>query len=152
MDRIREKAYAKLNLSLDVLGRRPDGFHDMRMVMQSARLCDDVTVELTDGAMSAQTDKPYIPGDDRNVAVKAARAFFAAAGIAHRGALIVIQKRVPVCAGLGGGSSDAAAVLRALNRHYGDPLSILALAELGAQVGSDVPFCVLCGTAMAEGR
>ncbi len=152
MDRIREKAYAKLNLSLDVLGRRPDGFHDMRMVMQSARLCDDVTVELTDGAMSAQTDKPYIPGDDRNVAVKAARAFFAAAGIAHRGALIVIQKRVPVCAGLGGGSSDAAAVLRALNVLTGAGFTGAELEKIAAGVGSDVAFCVQGGTQLAEGR
>lgn len=152
MEQIKEKAYAKLNLSLDVLGKRPDGFHDMRMVMQSARLCDDVTVELTDGAFRAETDKPYIPSDERNVAVKAAQAFFAAAGIEGRGALIRIIKRVPVCAGLGGGSSDAAAVLRALNVLTGAGLTRAELEAIASGVGSDVAFCVRGGTQLAEGR
>lgn len=152
MDRISERAYAKLNLSLDVLCRRPDGFHDLRMVMQSALLCDDLTVELTDGPSRAETDKPYIPCDERNVAVKAAQAFFAAAGIAGRGALIRIVKRVPVCAGLGGGSSDAAAVLRALNALTGAGMTGAELEAVAAGVGSDVSFCVRGGTQLAESR
>lgn len=147
-----EQAYVKLNLSLDVLGKRDDGYHDLRMVMQSAELCDDVTVELTDGPTSAETDRPYIPGDERNVAVKAALAFFAAAGVTDRGARISIRKRVPVCAGLGGGSSDAAAVLRALNRLYGNRFTAEELERIGFSVGSDVPFCVRGGTVLAQGR
>ncbi|HBD85973.1 MAG TPA: 4-(cytidine 5'-diphospho)-2-C-methyl-D-erythritol kinase [Clostridiales bacterium] len=147
-----EKAYAKLNLSLDVLGKRPDGFHDLRMVMQSAALCDDVHVTLTNGGFSAETDRDYIPCDDRNSALKAAKAFFAAAGIRDGGAAIRIKKRIPVCAGLGGGSSDAAAVLRALNRLTGAGLSARQLEAVAEGVGSDVPFCVSGGTALAQGR
>lgn len=147
-----EKAYAKLNLSLDVLGRRPDGFHNLRMVMQSVALCDDIYVEPAEGVFSAATNRPYIPCDDRNEAVKAARAFFAAAGLSGAGAFIRINKRIPVCAGLGGGSSDAAAVLRALNRITGAGFSARELEEIAAGVGSDVPFCVSGGTVLAEGR
>lgn len=147
-----EKAYAKLNLSLDVLGKRPDGFHDLRMVLQSVELCDDLFVELTDGEFSAATNRPYIPCDDRNVAVKAARAFFEALGIGGVGAFIRIKKHVPVCAGLGGGSSDAAAVLRALNRLTMAGFSADALRDIAKGVGSDVPFCVTGGTVLGEGR
>lgn len=147
-----EKACAKLNLSLDVLGRRTDGFHDLRMVMQSAALCDDVTVALTPGDFTAESNRAYLPCDDRNIAVKAARAFFAAAELTDVGARVRIEKRIPVCAGLGGGSSDAAAVLRALNRLTGANLSAQALRRIAAEVGSDVPFCVTGGTCLAEGR
>lgn len=147
------RARAKLNLSLDVLAKRPDGFHDMLMVMQSAELCDDVNVELTgDGRVFVATDLPYIPSDERNVAFKAAHAFFAAADMSESGASIRITKRIPVCAGLGGGSSDAAAVLCALNELAGNPLTAGALRRIAAHVGSDVPFCVEGGTALAEGR
>ena len=153
MKTVHEKAYAKLNISLDVGKRREDGFHEMTMVMQSISLADAVAVTLNDsGKVRARTSLPFIPGDERNLAVKAALCYLEAIGRQGQGALIEIQKAVPVGAGMGGGSSDAAAVLRALNRHFGAPLSILALAELGAKVGSDVPFCVLCGTAMVEGR
>ncbi len=147
-----EYARAKLNLSLDVLGKRDDGFHELRMVMQSALLCDDVYVELSSEPTSARSNRPYIPCDERNSAVKAAAAFFAAAGIEGVGARITIQKRLPVCAGLGGGSSDAAAVLRALNRLTGAGIDADALRAVAAAVGSDVPFCVEGGTALAEGR
>lgn len=147
-----EKAYAKLNLSLDVLGQRGDGFHDLCMVMQSAALCDDVTVTLTPGAFSAESNRAYLPCDDRNVAVKAVRAFFTAAGLPGAGAHVRIEKRIPVCAGLGGGSSDAAAVLRALNRLTGAVLPAETLRRAAAEVGSDVPFCVAGGTCLAEGR
>ena len=147
-----EPAWAKLNLSLDVLGARPDGFHDLRMVMQSVDLHDDVTVTLDDtGTCRAETNRSYLPCGADNVAVRAAQVFLARAGLTC-GVHIRLHKRIPVCAGLGGGSSDAAAVLRALNRWKDYPLSVYALCELGAQIGSDVPFCVLCGTALAEGR
>ena len=147
-----EAAWAKLNLSLDVLGARSDGFHDLRMVMQSVDLHDDVTVTLDDtGVCRAETNRSYLPCGADNVAVRAAQVFLSRAGLTC-GVHIRLHKRIPVCAGLGGGSSDAAAVLRALNRWKDYPLSVYALCELGAQIGSDVPFCVLCGTALAEGR
>ena len=146
------RARAKLNLSLDVLARRPDGFHDLRMVMQAAALADEVHVELREpGFFRAETNRSYIPTDERNIAVKAAKAYFEAAGI-DSGAYIKITKRIPVCAGMAGGSSDAAAVLRALNRRAGEPFSPRELAKIGERVGSDVPYCVLGGTALAEGR
>ena len=148
-----EKAYAKLNISLDVTERRDDGYHDMLMVMQTVSLCDEITVTLDgSGRVRARSSLRFIPGDERNLAVKAALCFLEETGHAGQGMLIEINKRIPVGAGMGGGSSDAAAVLRALNRWRDYPLSVYALCELGAQIGSDVPFCVLCGTALAEGR
>ena len=112
----REAAWAKLNLSLDVLGTRPDGFHDLRMIMQSVDLHDDVTVTLDDtGTCRAETNRSYLPCGADNVAVRAAQVFLERAGLGC-GVHIRLHKRIPVCAGLGGGSSDAAAVLRALNR------------------------------------
>lgn len=146
------KARAKLNLSLDVLAKRPDGFHDMRMVMQSAALCDDVRVELRHpGFFLADTNRSYIPRDERNVAIKAAKTFFEATGT-NSGVYINITKRIPVCAGLGGGSSDAAAVLRALNILLNTGLDAAGLESIAAKVGSDVAFCVAGGTVLAEGR
>ena len=148
-----EGAYAKVNLTLDVLGKREDGYHDLKSVMQTLSIRDDIEIDVGTG-------KPWklfcsmegIPTDERNLAWKAAKVYCDALNKDPNGLEIRITKRIPVEAGLGGGSADAAAVLRALNEHYGNPLSILALAELGAQVGSDVPFCVVCGTAMVEGK
>ncbi|MBP8640996.1 MAG: 4-(cytidine 5'-diphospho)-2-C-methyl-D-erythritol kinase [Oscillospiraceae bacterium] len=148
-----EKAYAKLNISLDVLSKRPDGYHDMRMIMQTVSLCDDVTVTLrNDSNIKVSTNLRYLPCDDRNIAAKAAKAFFAHIGRTDIGADIEIIKRIPVCAGMGGGSSDGAAVLRALNTLMGKPLSRFALEEMGASLGSDIPFCVGGGTVLAEGK
>lgn len=146
------RAYAKLNLTLDVLGRREDGYHDLCMVMQSVDLCD--RLELTprpDGRITAHTNLSFLPNDDRNLAAMAARQFFAHCGQAG-GLDVEIEKRIPVCAGLAGGSSDAAAVLRGLNELTGVGLTREELAGIGAQVGSDVPYCVMGGTALAEGR
>ncbi len=148
-----EGAFAKINLTLDVLGKRPDGYHDLKSVMQTISIRDDVELVLDTGKpWSLECSWEGIPTDERNLAWKAAKVFFEATGKDPNGLTIRITKRIPMQAGLGGGSADAAAVLRALNRHYGAPFSILALAELGAAVGSDVPFCTLCGTAMVEGR
>ena len=136
MTTLYEAAYAKVNLTLDVLGKREDGYHDLQSVMQTISLRDDIEIDIGTG-------KPW-------------KLLCSVEGIPcekdPKGLEIRILKRIPSQAGLGGGSADAAAVLRALNRHYGEPLSIFALAELGAEVGSDVPFCVLTGTAMVEGR
>ena len=150
-----EGAYAKLNLTLDVLAKREDGYHDIKSVMQAISLRDDIEIDIGTGTgkpWNILCDKDHIPTDESNLAWKAAKLFFETIGKDPDGVEIRITKRIPVEAGLGGGSADAAAVLRALNRHYDMPLSLPALAELGAQVGSDVPFCVLCGTAMVEGR
>ena len=148
-----EGAFAKINLTLDVLGKREDGYHDLKSVMQTISIRDDIEIDLDTGKpWVLHCDKEGIPTDERNLAWKAAKVYLDALGKDPNGLEIRITKRIPSEAGLGGGSADAAAVLRALNKHYGEPLSILALAELGAKVGSDVPFCTLCGTAMVEGR
>ena len=153
MTTLYEGAFAKLNLTLDVLGKRPDGYHDIKSVMQTISIRDDVEIDVGTGkSWTLECTQEGIPTDEKNLAWKAAKVYCDAMQKDPEGIAIRITKRIPSGAGMGGGSADAAAVLRALNRHYGDPLSILALAELGAQVGSDVPFCVLGGTAMAEGR
>ena len=152
MTTLHEKAWAKLNISLDVAERRTDGYHDMTMVMQTVSLCDEVHISFSEsGRVQAKSNLSFIPGDERNLAVRAALCYLRAAGKEGQGMLITLDKKVPVGAGMGGGSSDAAAVLRALNRHFG-ALSPTALEELSASVGSDVPFCVRCGTALATGR
>lgn len=148
-----EGAYAKLNLTLDVLDTRPDGYHNIKSIMQSVSIRDDIEIDIDTGKdWVLSCDKEGIPTDCSNLAWKAARVFFDAIKIDPNGIAIRITKRIPMEAGLAGGSADAAAVLRALNNHYDHPFSILALAELGASIGSDVPFCVVCGTVMAEGR
>ena len=153
MTTLYEGAFAKINLTLDVLGKRPDGYHDIKSVMQTISVRDDIEIDVGTGKpWKLLCDKGHIPTDDRNLAWKAAKLFFDTTGIDPDGIEIRITKRIPSEAGLGGGSADAAAVLRALNRHYGAPFSLPALAELGGQIGSDVPFCTLCGTAVAEGR
>ncbi len=153
MTTLYEGAYAKLNLTLDVLGKRPDGYHDIKSIMQTISLRDDIEIDVGTGKPWALLcDKENIPTDETNLAWKAARLFFDTTGKDPGGLEIRIVKRIPSQAGLGGGSADAAAVLRALNRHYGAPFSLPALAELGGSIGSDIPFCVLCGTAVAEGR
>lgn len=148
-----EPAYAKLNLTLDVVGLRADGYHDLQSVMQTVALCDDIRLDVGTGKdWELLCSDPDIPTDHRNLAWKAARVFFDETGIDPQGLTISIEKRIPSQAGMGGGSSDAAAVLRALNRHYGNFFTQMDLADLGARIGSDVPFCVIGGTVMCEGR
>jgi len=150
---LQTEALAKLNLTLDVLGRRPDGYHDMRMVMQSITLKDTLTLtQRQDDLLTVSTDREFLPNGDKNLAAVAARCFWTAWGKPHGGLDIAIEKHIPVCAGMAGGSSDGAAVLRALNQLHGAPFSPLELARVGERVGSDVPYCVLGGTALAEGR
>lgn len=152
MDAITLSAYAKINLTLDVTGRRPDGYHTVRMVMQSVGLHDDVTVTRTGtGGVTLACDKPFVPTDGRNLAVRAAEHFFACTGLACDGLHIALKKRIPVAAGLAGGSTDAAAVLRALDTLYGAGLSTDALCGMGLALGADVPYCLVGGTMLAEG-
>ena len=150
---ITEKAYAKLNISLDVTARRPDGYHDMLMLMQTISICDELTIQPErDGLVHAVTSLPYVPGDKRNLAVRAALKFLELVDDGERGMKISLRKSIPVGAGMAGGSADAAAVLRALNRAYGEPFSARELCAAGEEVGSDVAFCLLGGTALASGR
>ncbi len=147
-------AHAKLNLTLDILRRRPDGYHDLRMVMQSIALHDVVTVrtETGSGEITVRTDREDLPGGPDNIAWKAARAFYDAVGQESSGTEIVLEKHIPMQAGMAGGSADGAAVLLALRSLYAPEMPQEELEQIGLQVGSDVPFCVRGGTALAEGR
>ena len=150
---LREKAYAKLNLTLDILGKREDGYHDLESVMQQITLCDEIEIDIETGEdWKLECDWEEVPTDSSNLAWKAAGVFYKSIGKDPQGVTIRILKRIPMQAGLAGGSADAAAVLRALNVHEQMPYTVEELAQLGAKIGSDVPFCVLGGTALAKGR
>lgn len=149
-------APAKINLSLDILSKRPDGYHDVAMVMQSVSLYDTVTVsdEVDDsfeGDVLVTCDVEGIPTDGRNIVCKAASAFFRYASIASKKIAVDIQKKIPCEAGLAGGSTDAAAVIMALNRIFDAKLTMEQMCEIGALCGADVPFCILGGTRLAKG-
>ena len=146
-------AYAKLNLSLDVLDKRPDGYHEMKMVMQTVTLRDRIALETGTGRpLEMRSNLGFLPADEHNLAAAAALALCRETGTDPGGLSIKLDKTIPVCAGMAGGSADAAAVLRGLNEVLGLGLSQTRLEEIGALVGSDVPYCVGGGTALAEGR
>ncbi len=146
-------AYAKINLTLDILGRRPDGYHDLVMVMQSIGLFDEVTVKLIENTeIKVKSSSALLIDDQSNTAYKAAKQFFFYAGIADKGADIEITKKIPMEAGMAGGSADAAAVIIALNKLCGTEYSDETLCEIGVKVGADVPFCIVGGTMLAEGK
>ena len=144
------KARAKVNLALDVLGKRPDGYHNLRMVMQAINLYDRVRVGLVDRGIQLRCNDKSLPLDENNLAYRAAMLLKDRFQISQ-GAVIFIQKNIPVAAGLAGGSSDGAAVLKALNELWDIGLSREELMELGLALGADVPYCILGGTALAEG-
>jgi len=147
------QAYGKINLSLDVIRKLPNGYHDLRMVMETVALHDDVHITVSEGdGISMQTNLPFLPSDTRNIAAKAAAFFFEKLALPKRHVTIRIHKRIPVAAGMAGGSANAAAVLRGLNTLMETKLSISALMELGGELGSDVPYCIIGGTRLAEGR
>lgn len=149
---ISEKARAKINLTLDVLYKRPDGYHEVEMIMQTVDLSDHVTFEEREqDHISITCTVPYIPVDNRNLVYKAVDLMKTRFGI-RKGIHIHLEKNIPVAAGLAGGSSDAAAALRGVNRLWNLGLTMDELAELGGEIGSDVPFCVYGGTAIARGR
>ena len=145
-------APAKINLALDILGTRPDGYHDMRMVMQTISLCDTVTVEETAAGFELQTDGDFIPAGKKTLEQWAAEAFFEAIGQPMPGLRVTLEKVTPAYAGLGGGSADVAALLRILRDTYAPGLPAEGLERIGFTVGSDMPFCVRGGTALSEGR
>ena len=147
----RQKALAKINLTLDIVGKREDGYHELETIMHTVSLHDKVTLLPGEGGVGLWCNLPYVPRDSRNIAYKAALAFFQETG--KKGAVhIKLQKRIPVGAGMAGGSTDAAAVLRLLNRAYGYPLTKKKLQELALTLGADVPFCLETGCRLARGR
>ena len=145
-------APAKVNLALDILGARSDGYHDMKMVMQTISLCDTVSVEETAAGFELRTDGDFIPAGKKTLEQRAAEAFFEAAGLPMPGLRVTLEKVTPAYAGLGGGSADVAALLRILRDNYAPEMSTEELERIGFTVGSDMPFCVRGGTALAEGR
>ena len=153
MDSIAEKAFAKLNLSLDVVGKRDDGFHDMEMVFQLISLKDDITIRIERGeGIRVSSSLRYLPAGRDNIAYRCAERFLADSGLSGWKIDIHLDKNIPVGSGLGGGSADGAAVLRGLNRYFGGPLSEDALRQAADSVGSDIPFCLTGGTALARGK
>ncbi len=148
-----EPAYAKLNLTLDILGKREDGYHELNMVMQSIDLTDTVTItEKDEHGLSLSCNVPYLPCDESNIAAKAVRRFFESIGKEAPGLCIHLDKVIPTCAGMAGGSSDGAAVLRILRALYANDIPRDKLESIGALVGSDVPYCIRGGTVLAQGR
>lgn len=148
-----EQAPAKLNLTLDVGAKHPDGYHDVTSVMTSAALCDTVTVEsdLGEGIRVTCSD-PALACDETNLAYRAAYLFFSHFGIPCDGVHIHLDKQIPMQAGLGGGSSDAAAVLRGLRRLYAPDMAIRELERISIRLGSDVPYCICNATTLVQGR
>ena len=151
MDRLSLRAKAKINLTLDVLGKRPDGYHDLRMIMQDVSLSDRILLQKTSKyPIKLACSLPWLPTDNRNLAYRAADYLQKAFGLTE-GLLIVLEKRIPVSAGLGGGSSDCAAVLKGMNRLFRLGMNKEELARIGKIFGADVPYCLSGGTMLAEG-
>ena len=152
---VKEYAYAKINLYLDVLSKREDGFHEIKTIMHTVSLADELTVSLSPAERTririTVIGQSKLPTDSRNLAVKAAELFLATTLISAE-VNIKLIKRIPVAAGLAGGSTNAAAVLRALNKAFKRPLTEKRLLEIAAELGSDVPYCLLGGTALCFGR
>jgi len=146
---VKENAYAKLNLCLEIGGILPNGYHELKSVMQSVSLHDVVSVSESDG-ITVSCSSPRVPGGEKNLVFKAAVAFFETARLTG-GAHIHIEKHIPASSGLGGGSTDAAAALRALNRLYGEALSAPQMEQILASLGADAPFCLRGGCAFASG-
>ena len=151
MDTIRLKARAKINLGLDVVRRREDGYHEVRMVMQMLRLYDQIDIEKTqEPGITVKSNLSFLPTDERNIAYKAARVMIEQFHL-EQGVQIRIEKHIPVAAGMAGGSTDCAAVLYGMNKLFGLRLSQKKLREIGVKLGADVPYCLMRQTALSEG-
>ena len=151
MDTLTRKAYAKINLGLDVLRRREDGYHEVKMIMQTVDIYDVLTfVKAPAGVFHLSVDSAQIPDDDNNLVLKAARLLFATAGI-DAGVEVTLQKNIPVAAGMAGGSTDAAATLIGLNALYDLRFTTEQLQEIGVKLGADIPYCIMGGTALSQG-
>ena len=151
MDKMELKALGKINLGLDVLGRRENGYHDVRMVMQTLYLYDQITIEKTEKpGIELSTNLFYLPVNENNLAYRAADLLMQKFGV-EEGVKITLEKHIPVAAGMAGGSSNAAAVLYGINRMFSLGLSQEELMERGVKLGADVPYCIMRGTVLAEG-
>ena len=151
MDEYKIKAYGKINLGLDVTGIRSDGYHEVRMIMQTVGLYDDLIISRRqDDLITMKSNLQYLPVDDNNLCIKAARLMIREFALAQ-GYHIHLHKRIPVAAGMAGGSTDAAAVMKAINKMEHLNVSLLQLMHLGLELGADVPYCLMQGTALAEG-
>ncbi len=151
MNSIILKGRAKINLTLDVVGKRENGYHDLEMIMQTVNLYDTIYIRKTKvPGVRLKSNYSWLPTNEKNIAYRAAELFFEESGI-HGGVAIEITKRIPVAAGLAGGSTDAAATLVGLNRLYETGYSKEKLMEMGLKLGADVPFCIARGTMLAEG-
>lgn len=147
---MREKAYAKINISLDVVGKREDNYHLLKMIMQTIDVYDEVEVKKANTGINLRCNKRFVPNDERNIAFKAAKLIMETYDI-KSGVYINIKKNIPVSAGLAGGSTDGAAVLRIMNKLFELNLKFEELRELGLKLGADVPYCIEGGTALCQG-
>ncbi|MBO5472501.1 MAG: 4-(cytidine 5'-diphospho)-2-C-methyl-D-erythritol kinase [Lachnospiraceae bacterium] len=151
MNQTTQKAYAKINLGLDVLRRREDGYHEVKMIMQTVDICDDLVFQRTARpGIRIETDNGELPTDQNNLIYKAADLLMRERGIAE-GVRIMLTKRIPIAAGMAGGSSDAAATMRGLNRLFDMGYSTEDLQKLGVKLGADIPYCIVGGTMLSEG-
>ena len=152
MDCITRKAYAKINLGLDVLRRRPDGYHEVKMIMQTVDIWDLLTFKRTDRpGISIKTDKEELPAGKDNLIYKAAEAILQEYHRETEGVEITLEKNIPIAAGMAGGSTDAAAVFYGLNELFEIGMSLQDMQRIGVRLGADIPYCLLGGTALAEG-
>ena len=152
MDCISRKAYAKINLGLDVLRRRPDGYHEVKMVMQTVNIWDLLTFKKTEEPrIFLKSDKEELPVGKDNLIYKAAAAIFKEYGVQSFGVQIALKKQIPIAAGMAGGSTDAAAVFHGLNELFGLGMSLQDMQGIGVRLGADIPYCLMGGTALAEG-
>lgn len=147
---MKDKAYAKINISLDVVGKREDGYHLLKMIMQNIDLYDEITINKIKSGIKIKCNKPFVPTDERNLAYKAAKLFMDTYQI-KGGVFIDIVKNIPVSAGLAGGSTDCASVLKIMNKMFDINADEEELMELGVKLGADVPYCIKGGTALCEG-
>lgn len=151
MEKIFQRAYAKINIGLDVLRRRTDGYHEVRMIMQTVDICDDLLLEKKpEAGIELYADNNELPLDGNNLIYKAADLLFREKSITE-GVRIMLTKRIPIAAGMAGGSADAAAALRGLNELFNMGYSVTELQELGVRLGADIPYCVAGGTMLSEG-
>lgn len=150
MDRLEIEAYAKINLGLDVVRRLENGYHEVRMIMQTVGIHDTLELKKREEGIFMISDSEEAPADERNLAYRAAKLFFECTGIAG-GIEIRLTKRIPVAAGMAGGSTDAAAVLKGMNTLFEAGLSVEELCSMGVKLGADIPYCIMGGTALAEG-
>ena len=150
MNEYKIKAHAKINLGLDVIRRRPDGYHEVKMIMQSIGLCDELTLEKAPSGITLTTDHPELSCGEDNLIYKAAKLMLDTYHISG-GIRIHLQKKIPIAAGMAGGSTDAAAAMKGISRLFDLEVPLEQLMKLGMTIGADVPYCILGGTALAEG-